>query len=91
MKDNPQKFTEEDYLNYGRILKQTNTIYQKIIQTKIEQKAAEGINGKILLNLFGKILKNEKKKKKKQTKKKKKNTRYPHQSPLLQQAKPGKA
>ena len=29
MEDNPQNFTEEDYLNYGNILKQTNTIYQK--------------------------------------------------------------
>ena len=28
MNDNPQIFTEEDYLNYGSILKQTNTIYQ---------------------------------------------------------------
>ena len=29
MNDNPQKFEKEDYLNYRRILKQTNTIYQK--------------------------------------------------------------
>ena len=29
MENNPQNFTEEDYLNYGKILKQTNTIYQK--------------------------------------------------------------
>ena len=29
MHDNPQKFTEEDFINYGYLLKQTNTIYQK--------------------------------------------------------------
>ena len=29
MENDPQNFTEEDYLNYGNILKQTNTIYQK--------------------------------------------------------------
>ena len=29
MKDNPQNFTEDDYLKYGRILKQTNNIYQQ--------------------------------------------------------------
>ena len=28
MKDEPQNFTEEDFLKYGEILKQTNTIYQ---------------------------------------------------------------
>ena len=28
MNEDPQNFTEEDYLNYGKILKQTNTIYQ---------------------------------------------------------------
>ena len=29
MNDNPQQFEKDDYLNYRRILKQTNTIYQK--------------------------------------------------------------
>ena len=29
MYDNPQKFTEEDFINYGYLLKQTNTMYQK--------------------------------------------------------------
>ena len=28
MNDDPQNFTDEDFLNYGRILKQTNAIYQ---------------------------------------------------------------
>ena len=59
MSEKPQYFTEEDFLNYGDLLIQTNNIYQKAIQSKINQKAVNRINGVKLLALFGKILKKE--------------------------------
>ena len=42
MHDNPQNFTEEDYLNYGRILKQTNTIYQGNNPMNTKPKSSKG-------------------------------------------------
>ena len=42
MKDNPQNFTEDDYFKYGRILKQTNTIYQKNNPSQNRAKSSGG-------------------------------------------------
>ena len=49
MKDNPQNFTEDDYLNYGRILKQTNTIYQKNNPSQNRAKSSGGNKWKNLI------------------------------------------
>ena len=49
MKDNPQKFTEEDYLNYGRILKQTNTIYHNSNPMSNKPKSNKGDKWKKLI------------------------------------------
>ena len=48
-------FTEEDYLNYKEILKQTNAIYQDNNPMNTKPKGNKGENGKNLLNLFGMI------------------------------------
>ena len=83
---NPENYTEEDLEKYQRLIILTNTAYQGNNRTKINQKAADLLNGEILLNLFGNKLKNKKKKKKK--KNTKKNTKKTQQSPLLQQKAP---
>ena len=61
MKDNPQKFTEEDYLNYGRILKQTNTIYQKNNPNQNRAKSSGGDKWKNLIKPIWEDIKKRKK------------------------------
>ena len=64
MKDNPQKFTEEDYLNYGRILKQTNTIYQKNNPNQNRAKSSGGDKWKNLIKPIWEDIKKRKKEEK---------------------------
>ena len=61
MKDNPQKFTEEDYLNYGRILKQTNTIYQNNNPNQNRVKSSGGDKWKNLIKPIWEDIKKRKK------------------------------
>ena len=61
MKDNPQNFTEEDYLNYGRILKQTNTIYQKNNPNQNRAKSSGGDKWKNLIKPIWEDIKKRKK------------------------------
>ena len=64
MKDNPQNFTEEDYLNYGRILKQTNTIYQKNNPNQNRAKSSGGDKWKNLIKPIWEDIKKRKKEEK---------------------------
>ena len=64
MKDNQQKFTEEDYLNYGRILKQTNTIYQKNNPNQNRAKSSGGDKWKNLIKPIWEDIKKRKKEEK---------------------------
>ena len=61
MDDNPQIFTEEDYLNYGRILKQTNTIYQNNNPDQNRAKSSGGDKWKKLIKPFWEEIKQQKK------------------------------
>ena len=61
MHDNPQNFTEEDYLNYGRILKQTNTIYQKNNPNQNRAKSSGGEKWKNLIKPIWEDIKKQKK------------------------------
>ena len=61
MKDNPKNFTEEDYLNYGRILKQTNTIYQKNNPNQNRAKSSGGDKWKNLIKPIWEDIKKRKK------------------------------
>ena len=63
MHDNPQNFTEEDYLNYGRILKQTNTIYQKNNPNQNRAKSSGGPKWKNLIKPIWEDIKKQKKEK----------------------------
>ena len=63
MDDNPQIFTEEDYLNYGRILKQTNTIYQKNNPNQNRSKSSGGNKWKNLIKPIWEDIKQQKKEK----------------------------
>ena len=49
------EYTEEDYLNYGRILKQTDAIYHDNNSMINKPKSSKGEKWKNLLVLFGKI------------------------------------
>ena len=64
MVDNPQNFTEEDYLNYGRILKQTNTIYQKNNPNQNRAKSSGGYKWNSLIKPIWEDIKQQKKKRK---------------------------
>ena len=64
MYDDPQNFTEEDYLNYGRILKQTNAIYQKNNPNQNRAKSSGGNKWKNLIKPIWEEIKNKKKKQK---------------------------
>ena len=66
MVDNPQKFTEDDYLNYGRILKQTNTIYQKNNPNQNRAKSSGGFKWKNLIKPIWEDIKKQKKEKEKE-------------------------
>ena len=66
MDDNPQNFTEEDYLNYGRILKQTNTIYQKNNPNQNRAKSSGGYKWKNLIKPIWEDIKKQKKEKEKE-------------------------
>ena len=61
MKDNPQNFTEDDYLKYGRILKQTNTIYQKNNPSQNRAKSSGGNKWKNLIKPIWEQIKKRKK------------------------------
>ena len=61
MKDNPQNFTEDDYLKYGRILKQTNTIYQNNNPNQNRAKSSRGDKWKNLIKPIWKQIKKRKK------------------------------
>ena len=63
MYDNPQNFTEEDYINYGRILKQTNTIYQKNNPNQNRAKSSGGPKWKNLIRPIWEDIKKQKKEK----------------------------
>ena len=63
MHDNPQNFTEEDYLNYGRILKQTNTIYQKNNPNQNRAKSSGGNKWNKLIKPIWEDIKQQKKEK----------------------------
>ena len=57
----PENFTEEDLTKYQQLIILTNTLIEIMTQNKINLKPQDLINGKILLNLFGKQLKHKKK------------------------------
>ena len=61
MGDDPQNFTEEDYLNHGRILKQTNTIYQKNNPNQNRAKSSGGNKWKNLIKPIWEDIKKQKK------------------------------
>ena len=61
MYDDPQNFTEEDYLNYGRILKQTNAIYQKNNPNQNRAKSSGGNKWKNLIKPIWEEIKKQKK------------------------------
>ena len=63
MVDNPQNFTEEDYLNYGRILKQTNTIYQRNNPNSNKPKSSGGYKWNNLIKPIWEEIKKQKKEK----------------------------
>ena len=67
MHDNPQNFTDEDYLNYGRILKQTNTIYQKNNPNQNRAKSSGGNKWNKLIKPIWENIKQQKKEKEKET------------------------
>ena len=60
MKDNPQKFTEDDYLKYGRILKQTNNIYQNNNPNQNRAKSSGGNKWKKLIKPIWEQMKKQK-------------------------------
>ena len=60
MHDNPQDFTEEDYLNYGKILKQTNTIYHKNNPNNNKPKSSKSEKWKKLISPIWEDIKKEK-------------------------------
>ena len=66
MHDNPQNFTDEDYLNYGRILKQTNTIYQKNNPNQNRAKSSGGNKWNKLIKPIWEDIKQQKKEKEKE-------------------------
>ena len=61
MKDNPQNFTPDDYLKYGRILIQTNTIYQKNNPNQNRAKSSGGDKWKKLIKPIWEHIKKQKK------------------------------
>ena len=61
MKDNPQIFTEDDYLKYGRILKQTNNIYQNNNPNQNRAKSSRGYKWKKLIKPIWEQIKKQKK------------------------------
>ena len=61
MEDNPQNFTEDDYLKYGRILKQTNNIYQNNNPNQNRAKSSRGDKWKKLIKPIWEQIKKRKK------------------------------
>ena len=61
MKDNPLIFTEDDYLKYGRILKQTNNIYQNNNPNQNRAKSSRGDKWKNLIKPIWEQIKKRKK------------------------------
>ena len=60
MNEDPQNFTEDDYLNYGKILKQTNTIYQKNNPNQNRAKSSGGNKWKKLIKPIWENIKKQK-------------------------------
>ena len=60
MNEDPQNFTEEDYLNYGKILKQTNTIYQNNNPNQNRAKSSGGNKWKKLIKPIWENIKKQK-------------------------------
>ena len=61
MKDDPQIFTEDDYIKYGRILKQTNNIYQNNNPNQNRAKSSKGYKWKKLIKPIWEQMKKRKK------------------------------
>ena len=62
MKNNPQNFTEDDYLKYGRILKQTNNIYQQNNPDTNKPKSSKSTKWKNLIKPIWEQIKKQKEK-----------------------------
>ena len=62
MEDDPQNFTEDDYLKYGRILKQTNNIYQNNNPNQNRAKSSKGNKWKKLIKPIWEQIKKRKQK-----------------------------
>ena len=60
MKNNPQNFTEDDYLKYGRILKQTNNIYQQNNPDTNKPKSSKSTKWKNLIKPIWEQIKKQK-------------------------------
>ena len=60
MYDNPQKFTEEDFINYGDLLIQTNTIYQKNNPNQNRAKSSGGFKWNNIIKPIWKRIKKDK-------------------------------
>ena len=60
MNEDPQNFTEEDYLNYGKILKQTNAIYQNNNPNQNRAKSSGGNKWKKLIKPIWENIKKQK-------------------------------
>ena len=60
MNEDPQNFTADDYLNYGKILKQTNTIYQKNNPNQNKPKSSGGNKWKKLIKPIWEQIKKQK-------------------------------
>ena len=60
--NNPQegKYTEEDFLNYGRILKQTNAIYQGNNPNQNKPKSSKSTKWKYLIKPIWEVIKKQK-------------------------------
>ena len=63
--NNPQKFTEEDYINYTNLLVQTNTIYQGNDPKNTKPKSSGGSKWNNLISPIWEQIKPKKEKKKK--------------------------
>ena len=61
MEDNPLNFTEDDYLKYGRILKQTNNIYQNNNPNQNRAKSSKAYKWKNLIKPIWEQIKKRKK------------------------------
>ena len=75
MHDDPQNFTNEDYLNFGRILKQTNTIYQNNNPNQNRAKSSGGNKWNKLIKPIWEDIKQQKKRKRKRNRRRRRGRR----------------